>query len=152
MTGSQIVPSLTALFAVLLGPLISIYVVRRQFAAQVLSANRQQWINTLRKKLSMILGLMPYYSMLKATGELTEAKGAELFERFYSVWTEVSLLINPAEADHCELVNEIEALIAFLANSPLSVNPDAIRGRIDPIVRHSQAILKREWVRVKRGR
>ena len=93
MTGSQILPSLTALFAVLLGPLISVYVVRRQFAAQVLSAHRQQWINTLRTKLSMILGLIPYYSMLEATGQLTETKVAEFFEKFYSVWTEVSSVV-----------------------------------------------------------
>jgi hypothetical protein len=152
MTDFQILPTLTALFAVLLGPLISIYVVRRQFAAQVLSANRQQWINTLRTKLSVILSLVPYYSMLEATGQLTETKTAQLFEKFYRVWTEISLLINPAEADHCELVSEIESLIAFLATSPLSGNPDEIRSRMNPIMGHSQAVLKREWERVKRGR
>ena len=42
--------ALTALVAVIISPIISIYVVRKQFRASVISPNRQNWINEFRNQ------------------------------------------------------------------------------------------------------
>ena len=47
-----IISALTALAAVILAPLVSIYVVRKEVNAQVISTNRQVWINRLRDELA----------------------------------------------------------------------------------------------------
>lgn len=148
----QIVTALTALAAVVLGPLVSIYVVRRQFAAQVLSTNRQQWINALRDRLSKLIGFISHYSATKATSQLQDEKVLELHKTAYENWAQVVLLINPKEQDHVQLVEQIESLLSFLFSSPLAGNPEEIRSRLAPLIHQSQTVLKREWERVKLGK
>src|SRR5277367_5082703 len=51
---SLIISSLTALVAVIVGPLIQLRVAKRQIRSTTISANRQAWINTLRDNLATI--------------------------------------------------------------------------------------------------
>lgn len=52
-----IISAVTALFAVLLGPLVSIWAAQRQSRVAVLSANRQAWINALRDLISEYISI-----------------------------------------------------------------------------------------------
>src|SRR5690349_8482952 len=47
----SLVSACTALFASIVGPLVTLTVARRQFNATVLSGNRQKWIEALRETL-----------------------------------------------------------------------------------------------------
>lgn len=62
----QLATAVMALSAVVLGPLISIYVARRQFAAPVLSADRQQLINTLRDRVADLAGFISHIGPRRA--------------------------------------------------------------------------------------
>ena len=53
-----IISVVIALFAVIIGPFVTLYIARRQIKANVLSPNRQQWINTLRDEISNYLAIM----------------------------------------------------------------------------------------------
>ena len=48
----SVIAAATALVAVVLGPIVSVYVVRRQIRATVVSTNRQAWINDLRNTIA----------------------------------------------------------------------------------------------------
>lgn len=52
-----IVSAVTALFAVALGPLVSMWAAQRQSRVTVLSANRQAWINTLRELIAEYISI-----------------------------------------------------------------------------------------------
>ena len=148
---SELLAGLTALCAVLLGPLVSLHVVRREFAAQVLSSSRQDWINTLRDRVAKLIAFVAHYSAAKATGQLNDQTALARHETAYELWAEISLLINPAEADHAELVASIDSTLQFLFLSPASIDPVRVRELMDRLTSQSQRILKREWERVKKG-
>ena len=149
---SEVLAGLTALCAVLLGPLVSLHVVRREFAAQVLSSNRQQWINTLRDRLAKLIAFVAHYSAAKAAGQLDEQTALARHETAYALWAEIALMVNPAEKDHAELVAAIDSILQYLFASPAAIDPAQVRDRMDTLTSQSQRILKREWERVKKGR
>ena len=148
---SELLAGLPALCAVLLGPLFSLHVVRREFAAQVLSGNRQEWINSLRDRIARLIGFIAHYSAAKATGQLDEQTALARHETAYGLWAEISLMMNPAESDHAELLRSIDSTLQFLFASPAAIDPVRVRQMMDGLTSQSQRILKREWERVKKG-
>jgi len=162
---SQTLSLAIALLAVLFGPILAhltakrtvqlqLSSVREQIAAQVqiagqdiraevLSGNRQRWINTLRDSISEFVSLAVILH--------TEKQNANDFlvtsQRFLQVRTQISLLINPKEDDHRELNDLLEQTVTSVLEPEKSkrqlpeVRPD--------IIIISQKILKREWERVK---
>ena len=70
-------------------------------------------------------------------------------ERLVRVQWKIRLLLNPTEPDHQALD---QALDAALKRLQLESADDAeIEADLARITSHAQAILKREWVRVKSG-
>ena len=51
----SLVSACTALVASIVGPLVTLSVARRQFKANVLSNNRQKWIETLRASIAELI-------------------------------------------------------------------------------------------------
>jgi hypothetical protein len=68
----------TALVASAAGPIVTLTVARRQFDANVLSANRQRWIETLRDLLTEIVSLLVAVIVVKSgwKGKWDEGPGA----------------------------------------------------------------------------
>jgi len=62
----SLVSACTALVASIVGPIVTLTVARRQFSANVLSANRQKWIETLRDMLAELISLMVAVLVVKA--------------------------------------------------------------------------------------
>ena len=50
----SLISACTALVASIAGPVVTLMVAKRQFSANVLSANRQKWIDALREALADI--------------------------------------------------------------------------------------------------
>jgi hypothetical protein len=155
----SLVSACTALVASILGPIVTLSVARRQFNANVLSANRQKWIETLRDMLAELIALVAIASVLKATWREKWDKGLgplgsntellEKLERLVLVQAKIRLLTNPLEPDHQELYRAIEtALLRFKSEQLHEAETDA---DVETITRLAQAILKREWQRVKLG-
>jgi hypothetical protein len=70
-------------------------------------------------------------------------------ERIVRVQWKIRLLINPTEPDHQELYRIIDMAFKRIQSED---SPDSeTEGDIESITRLAQAILKREWQRVKQG-
>ena len=86
----------------------------------------------------------------KGRGLLAEdSKMLRKLERIVLVQCKIRLLINPNEGDHNELYRTIDAALKRIQAEESS---DAeMEADVEAITRLSQAILKREWQRVKLG-
>ncbi len=149
----------TAMIASIAGPFVNTRIARIQFKANVLSVNRQKWIETLRNLVASLNSQFLAVGMLRQTvGEpaaIVVARDPEMFKRVETLLETVSkieLMLNPLEPDHQQLTALMKDGIAQLRSPPPG---HAIEGRIeligDEITKIAQAVLKREWVRVKRG-
>lgn len=150
----KIAPSVVALVAVIVGPIISLRVAKRQTEAAlsvadlnarstVLSKNRQEWINTLRNELSLYISkvnmVLPKFFGNRESPEFSALLSDIALHQF-----KIKLLINPNEDDHKLLVEKVSEIAQYVFSSqgmPTELN--------DELVSLSQKILKREWERVK---
>jgi len=141
----------TALVAVVLSPVVSIYVARRQIRASVVSANRQAWINQLREALAELVTSLRFLN-LRRDGSLAleEGEWIERYQRAFHLTNKVVLLLNPGESDHQDLRAAIKQAGELLLDNAGDRGQKLV-ATTDRIVAQSQAILKREWERVKRG-
>jgi hypothetical protein len=149
----------TALVASVVGPVITLTVARRQFNATVISSNRQKWIETLRDTLAELIALIRAALVVKANwkDKWDHGRGPlnadpvmlEKFERIVLAQAKIELLINPNDADHHRLHDSIEtAILRLRAEKSLEGETE---NDIRSIADVGQAILKREWQRVKTG-
>lgn len=152
---SLIVSSLTALVAVIVGPLIQLRVAKRQIRSTTISANRQAWINTLRDNLATIRAYCSDVRELRAAQTNDPAMTAKIQEEARQakiLLAKVELSLNATEEDHQELIRTVERLW----NISGSVVPDNTKGEeweraVKDLMTVAKRILKAEWNRVKRG-
>lgn len=149
----------TAMVASVLGPIVTLAVAKRQFNANVLSANRQRWLETLRDTLAELASQIVGVVIIKTGREgqwkdgfnaaAAEPAIMQRVERIVFLQWRIRLLTNTANADHAELCRTIEETLMKLKQPAL--DEPATRENVERITGLSQAILKREWERVKRG-
>ena len=125
----------------------------------MLSVNRQKWIETMRDLVaSLNAQLIAAAAVRRIVEEPTGvviARDPELLRRVETLLRTMSkteLMLNPLERDH----QKLNALMKEAVDQLRSPLPEGgIEDRIEVISRDiiqvSQGILKREWVRVKRG-
>lgn len=142
---TEVITALTALAAVIVSPLVSIYVVRREVNSQVRSANRQVWINELRERVATFLTETSLSAPAMGNLEAGIQAQEERRRRIRQLAFEISLYVNPNETDHARLVELITAVAAASAQVA-----DTTLHRPE-IISTTQGILKREWNRVKAG-
>lgn len=146
-----LVSAITALCSVLLGPLVSMWVVDKQTRVSVLSGNRQAWINSLRDQISEFVALMASVH----SGNWTKRTAKELddeLKQFILVGSKIKLMLNFKEEDHLKLSNLISEVAEKLGSTDSSKKAEYRSRSVEiamEIVPLSQSILKREWVRVK---
>jgi hypothetical protein len=155
----SLVSACTALAASILGPIVTMSVAKRQFNANVLSANRQKWIEALRDMMAEVISLIVAVVVVKQQwkGTWNRGRGAieadprllAKLERMILVSWKIRLLINPNEADHMALVQRLETAVHRLELE--EVDEAATRADVDEITRLSQVILRQAWARVKLG-
>lgn len=155
----SLVSACTALVASVVGPVVTLAVARRQFNANVLSVNRQKWIETLRASVAELISLLVGALVIKAGWRGEWGKGLhaltanpamhDKLERIVLVQWNIRLLINPTNPEHQRLYQAIEAAFARLQAE--ESDDAATRTDIEDIATLTQSILRREWQRVKRG-
>jgi len=158
------IPAVTALVAVIVGPIVTLYVARhqnstalavarQQIHAELVSASRQQWINALRDAVAEFLATALMVGVRRAETVQDEAVGeqSQRLARVALLRTKINLLVNPNEADHQRLT----ALIETATKAVLSIKAadDATASGFGDtqrqIIQVTQQVLKREWERVK---
>jgi hypothetical protein len=155
----SLISACTALVASIVGPMVTLAVAKRQINANVLSANRQKWIEAVRDMIAELISLLVAAVVVKAKwqarwdqgrGPLNEDPAMlSKLERIVLARSKIHLLLNPTEADHQHLREAIEAAFKHL-QSEHSVESET-EADISIIEKLAQAILKREWQRVKHG-
>ena len=148
-----------AMIASIAGPFVSTRIAKIEFKANVLSVNRQRWIETMRDLVASLNSQLLTTAAIRHTVEeptgTVIARDPELFRRVENLLRtvcKIELMLNPLEEDH----QQLKALMSEAVGQLRSPSPDGhIEERIDvisrDIIQASQAILKREWMRVKRG-
>ncbi|WP_129156219.1 hypothetical protein [Bosea sp. Tri-44] len=150
----------TALIASIAGPFVNTRIAKFQFNADVLSVNRQKWIETMRDLVASLTSQFLTVAAIRQTVEeptsIAIARDPELFRRVENLLRTVSkieLMLNPLEQDHQRLnVLMREAVDQLRSPPPESGIEDHIEIISRDITRVSQAIFKCEWLRVKRGK
>lgn len=155
----SVISACTALIASIVGPIVTLSVARRQFNANVLSANRHKWIETLRDTIAELISLLVTALVIRSKwkSKWDEFRGAlnedaallEKLERMVLAQFKIRLLLNPVDAHHQELHHAIDTALKRLQSE--DSNDSDTEADIEKITALAQTILKREWQRVKLG-
>lgn len=155
------VVALLAVLGTMIATGVNFFTARRQVRATVVSAKRQDWINSLREELAKAIHLLSEISSLydkwgdnqQFITEISdpaapEPKALRNLQRDFSFSkARISLLINPQNENHALLCQELN-----LAYDMVHCPPALVKGigkQIKAVVRISQTILKEEWGKVK---
>jgi hypothetical protein len=155
----SLISAATALVASIAGPAATLYIGRAQFRAAVLSANRQKWIDSFRDTVaafcSQVAVAVQMRDVIIKEGRLTLTGDSVMlreFEQLIFTFTKIRLMINPAEEHHGKLLDAMQALLVDIRSAPPSVDmSEAAELAVGRIVAMSQAMVRQEWLRVKRG-
>ena len=147
-----IIAATTALCAVLLGPLVSLWAANKQARIALRANNRQAWINTLR---DVISDFSSTARMVTLSNDFADRFPRA--EKLFFLEEKMKLLVNPNEDDHKSLIVEFEkarvsAIRIFAADNDKGKKDSAheeLKDALKNITSKSQTILKREWERVK---
>jgi hypothetical protein len=131
----------------------------KKVRADILSRNRQDWINSLRNELSELISsahsLVDSHALLSAltpSGADAVAERKQILSKIslergvlYRHKTKIELLLNPTEQDSIKIVKKIDEL----TSKAVDLNVMHIEPIAESIVELGQTILKTEWNRVK---
>lgn len=175
-TSSDLVPIIsvtTALAAVIISPLVSWIVAKRQIdiakhqiTASNVSSKRQVWIDELRRDVAEALALASRTEDLRRPShDLNREEQLDVFDgrmeaelKTLELLMRIKLRLNPNEQAHNDLVAAFRQL-SGAARDPQPGETEADRQRLqtefraarDNVLAITQTILKSEWDRVRRG-
>jgi hypothetical protein len=118
----------------------------------ILSKNRQEWINTLRDSVSQYLSSHELSKLIRQydkKNKNTQPEYKEEFKSWQLLYYKIKLLLNPNEGNSKKLI-ELMTLLN-LATDYSSMSKEAEYERIkNEIIKVTQIILKEEWEKVKK--
>jgi hypothetical protein len=154
-----LITAIAALVAAILSPFVSLVIARRQFQANVISTNRQKWIETFRDRVSDLLSLMNAAQLIKRQSIESWQGGAgpvqanssltEKFERAYKALAEIRLLTNTSDPEHQHLNAAIAIALGHLQHDDL--RDRELTASVEDVIVLGRTIIRHEWSRVKRG-
>lgn len=158
---------LTALAALLVSPLISYVISKRQaitsirvvekqisasaeiasaqIEASSISTKRQEWINTLRSELTTVLAL---------GAEIRRQRDAfqDIHFKFVNAFSKIELLVNPLEDDHIKLIMAIDSYYRAIIATDTMLDWKANEANYRRLlVFLAQLVLKKEWTVIRFG-
>lgn len=163
---TKYIVALTALVAVIVGPLLQWKIARRQIADNI-SAKRQNWIDELRKDAAEYLTLVgriqemrrPTPGLPLEDQKLVFEENAAAHSKALELSLRMRLRLNPKEGDHNELLRLFNELARASPDPTPGETTDDVarelatfRAARENVVRQLQTILKSEWERVKSGK
>lgn len=155
----SLITAMTALVASIMSPFVTLRVARRQFRANVISTNRQKWIETFRDRVSELLSLMSAAQIIKrqsieswrgGLGPVQANLGlTEKFERAYMALAQIRLLTNVTDLEHQRLNDALAAALVHLQHD--EPREDELAASVEEVIALGRTIIRHEWGRVKRG-
>ncbi len=146
---TTLISAITALVAVVVSPIVSIYITKRQIHASIVSSNRQKWIDNLRDQLSEVITSVRILCLHRSMDRIDDSELNDRIEKLVMLEAKINLLLNPSEADHKFLSETIHNAIDKIgAGNEMEKRIDA-QELLKSLLSQSQFVLKREWERVK---
>jgi hypothetical protein len=154
----SMISAATALVASIVGPVVTLLVAKRQFDAQVLSTNRQKWIDTFRNQLSELMAMVMTATVLKETWPAgtawrevlaREPSLRSLVERISIASIQISLMAKDDEPLHQEFIVALKRTDELLLDS--APHHAEMHRQFDVVTALARRIIRSEWGRVKRG-
>jgi hypothetical protein len=143
----------TAMMAPIANPFLNTRIAGLRFKTNVLSVNRQKWIETLRDLVSslnsQLLAAAAVRQSVEEPAGIIIARDPELFRRVEDLLrtvAKIELMLNPLEQDHQKL-NALmqEAIDQLRRPSPEHDVEERIEQLCHDIIQVTQGILKQEW-------
>ncbi len=145
----ELITAISAIGGVFIGALFSYLTMRLQLRRTIVSTSRQAWINTLRDS---IAELQTKSIIIVEESHSDDHKDMiDAIKALYLLLNKIQLLLNPTEEDHIELIALLKLLYHISAIST-STSDKEFEGLQAKITEKSQAVLKKEWIRVKKGK
>jgi hypothetical protein len=142
-----LISAITALCAVILAPLVSMWTTDNQARVSVRSTNRQAWINSLRDTIAEFSSIGWMISLHRDNELVVKV------ERLFYLEDKIHLMLNPGEKEHQQLAGAItDARRAATASVDDYSEPagDKLKAALEIVRRLTQPVLKQEWEKVKR--
>jgi hypothetical protein len=146
-----------AVLAAVIGPLVSLYLLKRQneaadaiarmqINASLVPTSRQAWIDKLRDSIAEL------QSVLRTIGARVPhgPEDMQRMDRALLLRARLALLVNPFEADHKQLMLLLDRALglAYVEGQDARMELVHIQSGITGV---AQAVLRREWIRAKEG-
>ena len=154
----SLITATTALVASIMGPFVTLSVARRQFQANVISTNRQKWIEVFRDRVSELLSLMNAAQLIKrhsadawrgGVGPAASLGVTDKFEKAFMALSEIRLLTTSSDPEHQRLNDALASALAHLQHDEL--REEELVAAIEDVIALGRRIIRQEWARVKRG-
>jgi hypothetical protein len=157
---TEYLAALTGLAAVILSPLVAIWVTRsqsktaqetlkRQIQADIVIKSRKEWISDLRLTVAEFLSITVMLAYGIMTSGVPAPDKATQLERAAFLRSKIFLLLNPTEDEHIELARLTDqALGAAVGGGSMSGMSLGDLNRA--LTASAQSVLKNEWEVVKR--
>ena len=148
-----------ALLSAALGAFVSLKANERKIKAEVITANRQKWGETLRDLLAEMMSVSYSVAIVKrqiTTADPVAAVAADRLlldklEHVALVKNKIKLMLNPVKEDHCPLLDTVNQTYQHLVSRDEFDVIDRLHDDIDLMTEQAQKLLRREWQRVKQG-
>lgn len=113
---------------------------------EVLSKNRQAWINNLRDEVSRYIGFCQSAYFAHNGNATVKSKLPENLTRIVEIRAKINLLLNPTEENSKILTEQMNSLSDIIKEHK---DVEKLREQISDITKVTQKILKEEWEKVK---
>lgn len=158
----QWMPSVVALTTVIISALISFRIAKMRTTSseriargQLVSSDRQAWLNDLRLKLARYLSLLRNYALLRSqrssrpvSAIVSDSDKHQIDRELGSVLYSILLTLDPDEESHNKLTN---CLIECHKTMVSNAEDEAIQNTLDAAFYQSRRVLKRELEIAKSG-
>ena len=143
MTNNEIVLACGVAVTLVLGIVNLIYnyrASRRAAFVNVVTAERIKWIAKVRENVSLLCALCDQWTHFR-----TQDNSAELQRRMMQLRNEIRLQLNPRDQED----QDIERILARIPSWTTAITPEESAVVQGQLVSATQAMLKREWDKVK---
>jgi hypothetical protein len=127
---------------------ITYIIARKQITNSSVTQFRQRWIDDLRNAVSLYIAKAELIQMLK----IDDDEGYfQHFTDFAQTQHKIELLLNPTDGNHGYVIICLENL-RETAHWETEVDPSVVRDEIINLIDAVRAVIKDEWLSIKKGK
>lgn len=141
--------ALVAFFSLIVSPIVSYKIAKKQITATVLSNERKEWINELRLNLSKLISLLMDSTLINTRkSEAERNQSLDNFRNLTSLQSQIMLMLDTDDENQSKLNQEVMNTISIVSahfSNPSSNAIDAVSVKLDEIANLSRLVIKNEY-------